>query len=403
MARDPWSAQLGAALVVVLAAILLAALGKRHGIILACYVAFAGRALRGIDVINSGYLTDAIQYDEYALGLVRYWQGVGSMPSFAEGKEGFPTILAGIYYVLGYAPEVGYMINALAGGLTVVVIAAVTAEMGWHRAIRPAAWLIAIWPVGILYGGLLIRESIVGLLLAMAMWGAVRLYRGKVISGALLIIATGLVMIPMRGGLAFLVLVGLPLTLIAVSYVHFRSKLTAFVGAVIGAGFALGALVFLGSTFESSNFFEYNASVVNALNTGTASFGNAGIGGTATSSTFTGHLLRIPFTALGPFPWQLRNTGLLLAFVDALLWMGAWALAIYAAVRSRRWSQSLLFLVPTAALMVYLAAISTNFGLIIRLRGVGIAMLAPLVAQGYVLFRQARAERRERGSTLART
>ncbi|MDI1290659.1 MAG: hypothetical protein PSX37_12010, partial [bacterium] len=98
--------------------------------------------------------------------------------------------------------------------------------------------------------------------------------------------------------------------------------------------------------------------------------------------------------AFGPFPWQLTNPSLALAGIDAFLWLGVWALCVIATMRLKVRAEAVLFILPTAALIVYLAANSSNFGLIIRLRGLAIVLVAPLAALGWVIWRQRRAEKR---------
>ena len=200
VARDPSAALLAVILLVTVSFGVLVMLGRVHGVAIIACLAFALRALRGVDVQLSGYASDAAQYDYFGQELARYWQHVGPDPGAWLGKDGFPTVLAIIYTILGHAPEVGYLVNALAGGLTVLVVAAIVAQMGWLPAIKPAAWLVALWPVGVLWGGLLLREAIVTLLLAVGLWGTVRLYKQHYLPGIAAVLAAGILMVPMRGG-----------------------------------------------------------------------------------------------------------------------------------------------------------------------------------------------------------
>lgn len=394
MARDPSAALLAVILLVTVSFGVLVMLGRVHGVAIIACLAFALRAIRGVDVQLSGYASDAAQYDYFGQELARYWQHVGPDPGAWLGKDGFPTVLAIIYTILGHAPEVGYLVNALAGGLTVLVVASIVAQMGWLPAIKPAAWLVALWPVGVLWGGLLLREAIVTLLLAVGLWGTVRLYKQHYLPGIAAVLASGILMVPMRGGLAFLILVGMPVTAALAANVRVRLRPSTIFFAIVAAGIAFVALQFLAEYFDGTRYFEYRADVSQEQNTGNSSFNQAGLGTGAVDPSLRGHAIRSVLTAFGPFPWQLTNPSLALAGIDALLWVGIWALCAVATRRLKTRAEAVLFILPTAALIVYLAANSSNFGLIIRLRGLAIVLVAPLAALGWAVWRQQRAQRR---------
>ncbi len=394
MERDPSAALLAVLLLICFSFAILMFLGRIHGVVLIACIAFAARAIRGVDVQMSGYASDAAYYDNYGQELARFWQQMGPDPGSWLGKDGFPTILAVIYTLIGHAPEVGYLVNALAGGLTVLVVAATCYQMGWYPAIKPAAWLVALWPVGVLWGGLLLREAIVGLLLSIGLWGTVRIYKQHYLSGAAAIIGAGLLMIPMRGGLAFLVIIGMPVTAAIAANVRVRLSVTTILFGIVAAGFTFVALQFLAEYFDGSRYFEYRADVSQEQNTGNSSFAQAGLGSGAVDPSLSGHALRSILTAFGPFPWQLTNPSLALAGIDAFLWLGIWTLCIYAVRKLKVRADAALFILPTAALLVYLAANSSNFGLIIRLRGLAIVLVAPLAALGWVIWRKSRAEKK---------
>ncbi|MHB1163643.1 MAG: hypothetical protein ACYC3K_00180 [Candidatus Nanopelagicales bacterium] len=384
MQRDAAAALLANLVMIALPIAVLLAFGRRHGVAIAALTAFAARVLRGWQVQVNGDFSDGIQYDSFAVTLARYWADAGPDPGAWVGKDGFPAILAGVYSVVGHAPEIGYLLNAFAGGLSVLVIAAATAQMGWGRAVRPAAWIVALWPAGIAYGGMLLREASVSLLLAVGLWGAVRLYKMKVGSGIAAIAAAGLAMVFMRGALAFLVLIGMPLAAVLASTL--RGKVSAprmAVGAAV-TGFAVIALGRLSDYFADSRLFQYRPEVTLAQNVGASSFGEAGVGTAALDQSVGGHLARIPLTALGPLPWQVTNVQLAQAAVDAALWVLVWAAAIYGIASLARKAEALLFVLPQVALIVALSTSASNFGLIIRLRGQGIVLVAPLAAIGIV-------------------
>jgi hypothetical protein len=243
---------------------------------------------------------------------------------------------------------------------------------------------------------MLLREAIVTLLLGVGLWGSVRIYKRRFLSGALVVLAAGIAMIPMRGGLAFLVLIGMPLTAAAAANLRFRIRPSTILLSIGATALAFVAMSYLSQYFDGTKYFEYRSEVSIEQNSGNSSFAQAGLGGGAVDQTLLGHAIRVPLTAFGPLPWQVTNPSLLLAGIDALLWLGIWALVIFATVRLKARAEAALFVIPTVALIVYLAANASNFGLIIRLRGLGIVLVAPLAALGWVAWRQHRRDVRAR-------
>ena len=395
MESNPSAGLLANILLVLVSLAVLFILSRKNGLALAAFTAYSVRAVRGLQVQIEGDISDGLWYDRFAVDLVRYWRDQGADPGTWLGKDGFPALLATIYSTIGYSPSTGYLINALAGGLAVLVVGATTAQMGWFDAIKPSAWLVAVWPVGIVWGGMLLREAIVGLLLAVGVWGSVRLYKLQIASGAAAILGAGVAMIFMRGGLSFLILIGMPLTAALVTNLKHKTSPSRWIVALMASGIAILALSWLSDYFAGGQYFQYRVEVSAEQNAGTSSFAQAGLGAGAVDQSLLGHALRVPITALGPFPWQVTNLSLAIAAFDAALWIAVWGLAIYATRTLRPRAEGLLFMIPAFALIVALAANSANFGLIIRLRGQGIVLMAPLAALGFVLWRRQRAANKE--------
>lgn len=388
-------------MVLAIGIVLIVMAGRKRGIVSIALIALGLRGARGVQSLFTGEIDDAAAYDNFARSLVNYWQSNGPDPGAWLGKDGFPAILATIYSYLGHAPEAGYAINAVAGGLSVVVVAATTAQMGWDSAVRPAAWIVALWPVGVVWGGALLRESIVTLLLAVGLWGTVRLYRLHVGSGALAIAAAGLAMMFMRGGLAFLILIGMPL--VAAIATNLRNTATASRWA-LGAGVIVIAIVafnVLNGYFAEGRFFEYRPEVSLDQNSGTSSFAAAGLGKTAVNQSLAAHMMRVPIAAIGPLPWNVTNLSLLQAFLDGVLWLIVWISAIFATIKLAKRADALLFALPILSLVVAIATNASNFGLIVRLRGQGIVLIAPLAALGFVYWRERRTRKRAEKLAMA--
>ena len=296
-------------------------------------------------------------------------------------------LLAALYHMFGHVPSLGVLINALAGGLTCALIAATTHLLGAPQATRVAAYVVALWPVGFIWGGQLLRESLVGLLLAVAGLGYALFRANRRTLGLATIATAGLPMIWMRGGLAILILGGLPALLVLESLVRrglsFGSRLLIWVAGLTSAALVLPRL--FSSDAEYGNL-ESAARVSRGLNKGSTSFSSAGI--EVGSATPVGAISRLPYVLFGPFPWQITNTQLLIAAVDAALWIAVWYL-VYRAVKQSNFDWGLLGpALLSFGLFYYMAISATNFGLLMRLRGLAIPLLAPAVAIGWISLRR---------------
>jgi hypothetical protein len=251
------------------------------------------------------------------------------------------------------------------------------------------------------WGTLLLREAIITLLLALALLGAVRLRTGRFANGTLIIVVTGLLMTYMRGGMAIVILVLMPL-LVGLSTFMTRDngsgKRKGISGLAMGLAVALLAVPYLVQRFAGTRVFdsERQAVVADALNRGATSFASAGVDPNS-----------LPMAALqiltGPWPWAWRNLALLAAGFDALLWVGLYLLAYVGSrqEKSNGWAV-LLLLVPPVALALYLAQTGTNFGLIMRMRGMNIPFIVPLAALGWAHVAARISARRTKGEGIVR-
>ena len=376
MSHDPLTVFLAASILVLLGALGTLQAARLVGVFVPVLTALVFRLVYGLQgSYLGGTQPDALGYDEMARDIVAAWNGDAESPALPYGKEGWPYILAILYRVSGYAPSLGIIVNAFAGALTVVVVAAVCEQLGWTEAKVPAAWLVVLWPVLALWGPQLLREAIVALLLALALLGAVILRKGRAALGGGIIILAGVPMIWMRGGLSFLILIGFPVLVslsLAFSRANTSSALKGFILALSTVAFATFALsdIFADATYFDSQFAEAAAA---DLDTGGTGFSAAGV-------ARGNWLLNLMNTAIGPLPMYWRSFGLAVAGIDALLWIAMWVLVAYAILKARtnRWGL-LLCTGPVIALLLQVSQSATNFGYITRVRGLGLPLLAPVV------------------------
>jgi hypothetical protein len=116
---------------------------------------------------------DAFRYDASALQVVLYgWQNARlSMPQF--GPIAFYALIYGIF---GYNPLFAVLFNTLLGGLTSLVIFNLALPVTSLRVARWSALMTMILPISVVYGALLMKETLVTFLFC---WGLVQFSRVK--------------------------------------------------------------------------------------------------------------------------------------------------------------------------------------------------------------------------------
>jgi len=401
--RDPGTFLLSTLTFLLIGSYLVLSVASRVGVFWPVLVTLATRLAYGTAVFaTQGVgINDGALYDNRAQALVQYWNGDGPQPSLPIGKEGFPTLLAFLYDIFGHYPELGIIINCLAAAALPIVIALACRALGWPQAESWSAWIVALWPASFFWTPLLLREALVTLVLAIALLGILHL-RERRWSGLLLLTASTLVMVPLRGGLAFLIALILPACLVFESMVSRGMSAVGRVLSVVAMAIGVGlALTVVGSLLARANYFDSDTTSTAAVahDVGTTSF-SAAAGG---AGEFGGGIGGFIAVAFGPFPWQWTNSGLLVVGVDALLWLGLWSLAILG-IRSLRSPMSAIYCwMPTLALFYYLSLGSTNFGLIMRLRTLGLPFIAPLAGLGLaILFQRSRERARNKNRSQHR-
>ena len=325
------------------------------------YLAHLAAAL-AVFVFAGLAVPDAVLYDQTA----SHTAPPGSV-ILPIGKEGWTTVLTGMYDVFGRLPAVGLIINVTIAGLTVVLFALIARQLGLPE--RRTAWFVALVPSGILWSSLLLRESftwffVAGCLLGFALIANDRLLGGVVISvvslaglfefrgtAAIILAASGLVAIPLARR-QWLLLVSAILAAAALTVSPLGSPIRNYIGTYT----PLQILV-------SREWLSQNA---------TTGFPVDNIWNVATR------------VLLGPAPWEWPTVGSLLAG-DGILWVVVLVLAIWGSWLAPDRHMALLLIIPALLLLASLALTSGNYGTMQRLRAQPELILLPLAAAGSYL------------------
>lgn len=369
---------------------------------------------------------DAITYDQIGRELAGFWQG-GPVPTtqIGDGKEGFPAMLGGIYFVFGAHPSGGLALNWAAHALLIVTVAATAKRL--DLPVVRSAWIAALLPPALLWSGLLLREALTWLLLALITFGLVSYARstlrhqyflyGAVFVGSVVsltwIRGTAAIIVGI-GGVAVLLLTSrrrdfvarvlLSLVLVALLTPRFGELVGGYLPndepsasvATPGAtatepgtddanspGEGLDGDSSVGQEASESVGQEASEDRLAAIRDSLARDSTTSFGQIQTSNGLAAAAATGSRVLLGPFPWEWQRVGVPLA-VDGLLWLGLLAGAVAGTWRSRtRLRLVLLVLVPAGLLLGALVVTSGNYGTMQRLRVQSAVLLIPLAAAGY--------------------
>lgn len=129
------------------------------------------------------FAQDSDGYNQRAINLVQHGVFAGEeQPPFTADllrTPAYPAFLAAVYWAVGYMPAAVIALQALIGGLCVVLTVLLAREL---RAPPAAAWLagllVAVEPLSVLYTNRLLTEIPFTTVLLAAVWTLVRFWRG---------------------------------------------------------------------------------------------------------------------------------------------------------------------------------------------------------------------------------
>jgi hypothetical protein len=320
-------------------------------------------------------VTDAIVYDRDASAIADFLRGDGRFPKMLPGHAAWPILLGGIYYAFGDHPLLGLVLNSGIVGVAVVFVSRAAVEFSGAVSARLTVAAILLMPLALLYGPSLMREAISWLGIAMLGCGAA-LTVTRLRAGPVILAAGGLVSISIRPTLGLFVTLAAVGTAVAVRLLmrrRFALLAVVVVGSALGAYF-LGPSVITVLEF-SPEYVEDNRDDLALAATGfdvptTGLTGSIGL-------TLTG-LLTLPRAVLGPLPSEVGPEPVWLwVIANTLYWF---ALLVLVIVRYRgRPEVGAVLLLTTGMALVGIAITLTNYGIVVRMRGMPMFLMLPLV------------------------
>ena len=328
-----------------------------------------------IFVVRGLWSPDAITYDALAQGYVRYWNhDLVSPPGFVAGKEGWIVILAAVYFAIGHVPLVGLIINASVCAGTTSLLMGATSRVGRPDRAKIAGWLTLLPPF-LIWGSLLLRESLAWALIAAGLWASAGIVAKVGSSNVVILVAAFAGMMWIRGSLAVVLIMAFALGII----LTLKRVPVVMLGAMVGLTAVGGPLLARAQVLTGAVSIEN----IN-LSRGELSASGSGFGTTAYADPLSVvRSLPVMFARalLGPFPWELPSLPVL-ALVDVAAWFFLLILA-WRGWKAKPRSALKVCVVPALCLLAVLGVTSGNYGTMVRLRVEAAILLIPMTAIGW--------------------
>ena len=251
---------------------------------------------------------------------------------FEKGAPWLYSNLASlIYAIFGRSSLILQSISVLAGVYCVVLAWKLSIEVwGMRSAAKKSAWLVAIYPILILYSSLTLREVFITLLLLYGMLHVVLWSKTRKIINAFIVLMAFSLQIVFHPGVATAGLLFIGLVFLYYNKIFFTSLITnasldvrSFL--VIMFCLLLGLYIY---SFASSLSFPYSSWLkvdnlvwrASIMNTGAAAFPSWVIADTPMQLL----LLFVPklfYFLFSPFPWDISKSSHILGFLDGVVFI----------------------------------------------------------------------------------
>lgn len=289
------------------------------------------------------------------------------------GKEGFVALLRWVFR-LG-TPDMGtpIAVNAVFMAATAIVLAKTAYCLGGAKAAKWPPLIMAISVPFLVWGAQGLREAGVYLGISLVLLGATR-WRSKVQGSRWICVVAGfLELVFFRGAIAIVLAAALVVASVIVGAKGW-SKLLGWGLLVIllVMWFLVLPRIHYFSVLQNSYFEAERLTVTREQLSVNANSGfDTGLGSPAAVLTA---FLRVLF---GPFPWEWIQYPL--AIPDVLFWWMVWPIVL----RSRRLGPKVevrQLLICALAILISVMLSATNFGLLLRVRAMGLVPLVPVLA-----------------------
>lgn len=319
---------------------------------------------------------DADGYEYIGLALANYWHGTGpKLGMVAVQNTGFFYVCGALYYVFGAYRAAASYLNAFLGAATVLVLYRLTRRFFHIVVARRAAMLVCLMPSVILWNSLALKDTLVTLLVVMALSSCVSLKENFTVGAFLGLVLPVIALQPIRFYMVYFVALA---TIASLLFERGTKVLTGMPKVLIIGGGLLALLALVGlssSAREGMQFLDLER--INTFRQGMATTANSGFAADVDVSTPGRALLFLPVgmavLLLGPFPWQMTSLRPLMAAPETILW---WFL-IPAAWRGLRFAVKERF-AATSPILFFAAMLTPAYALVQGNVGAGFRQRAQL-------------------------
>ncbi|HXU73738.1 MAG TPA: glycosyltransferase family 39 protein [Polyangia bacterium] len=267
---------------------------------------------------------DADGYEYIGMAVARIWHGgpgVQLMPDMLQ-NYGYKYVVASLYYVFGQFQALPSCLNCVVGTISVFLVYHLARQFFHQLVARRAALLTALIPSMILWNAIALKESLMSLLILLALVSCVALKRRFSFWPIVGITVSVVAIQPLRYYMVYFLGFAIVVSLFLERGVRMVSGLYKQL-VVVAAMAALLAIVGISGRFDEGAT-TLSLANVSHFRHGMAVTASSGFDADVDISTPAGALAFLPIgmanLLLGPFPWQMGSLRALLAAPETIYW-----------------------------------------------------------------------------------
>jgi len=359
-------------------------------LIILCVCSFLLRVSLAI-IINSFAVffgPDAGTYDRDAWNLAQELRR-GQTDTIME-YNGYTRFVAAIYFVFGHTLIGAKIVNGFLGTLVVIFIYFIVKEIYGNKVAGIASLLVAFFPSLILWSALLLKDTLTGFLIVLAIWNTMRLHNQFRIRSIIIL----LVSIACLTQLRYYIVPFIAISIFTSFFIRpsqglFRSISIAVIVILL---FAVAWQYMPEKTKERYDSYSISITEIDEVRSGFA-VGGSEFTGEMKINSYTGALKFLPLGLLyyffGLFPWQAHGLRQIVTIPEVLIWYCLVPFMIYGfiyAVKKTAIKAYLILIYTMLMTLAYTFGI-TNMGALYRFRAQMLVFYFIFVALGITRFR----------------
>jgi 4-amino-4-deoxy-L-arabinose transferase-like glycosyltransferase len=268
---------------------------------------------------------DSTAYDIGGYQLAQRWSGepvTSTYLDMAVSGYGWVRFVAAVYFLVGRNQLMVQFINGLLGGVTVLVIYAITARLFDNVAARWAALFMAFFPQVVFWSAGMYKDPATLLCIALCMYAVLRLRESLSIGMVLLFITAELSLISLRFYVAYFVAFAALATFLFVEGRNVFRLIATYAILVAALAGALNIAVARETLEQQASFLTLER--LQTTRDDQATWGKSGFGREYDVSTPAGALSALPtgliYLLFSPFPWAVSGFRQILVLPETLVW-----------------------------------------------------------------------------------